>query len=275
MHDEPSPPDDVLAFYGSRIEADRLARGEGALEFARTREILSRFLPAFGRIADIGGGTGRYAEWLAELGYEVDLVEPVPLHVELARERAGKPPRFRVHSADARRLPFDDESFDAALVLGPLYHLGESADRAKALAEAARICRPGAVIAAAAISRYAPLLDSLRRGLIVDPDVFRNIQAETAEGRRVAPEDRRAPFPDAYFHLPEELEDELGDAGLDVQGVLAVEGLAVIAPELDAAWENEVVRERLLWVARFAEEDPRSRAVTPHLLGVARKPTGN
>ena len=124
----------------------------------------------------------------------------------------------------------------------------------------------------AAISRYAPLLDSLRRGLIVDPDVFRNIQAETAGGRRVPPDERRAPFPDAYFHLPDELEDELADAGLDVDGVFAVEGLAVVAPELDAAWEDEALRDRLLWVSRFAEADPRSRAVTPHLLGVARKP---
>jgi SAM-dependent methyltransferase len=269
---EVSPPDDVLAFYGTGIEADRLARGDGALEFERTKEILSRFLPSAGRVADVGGGTGRYADWLVEQGHEVDVVEPVPLHLDLARVRAGEPPRFRVHSADARKLQFDDESFDAVLVLGPLYHLGESSDRAKALAEAARVCRPGAVIAAAAISRYAPLLDSLRRGLFVDPEVFHNVRVETERGRRVPPERRRAPFPDAYFHLPEELEAELAHAGLAVEGVFAVQGLAFISSELDAAWENEALRERLLEAARLTEADPRTRAVTGHLLGVGRKP---
>jgi SAM-dependent methyltransferase len=271
---DPSPPDDVLGFYATSIEVDRLTTGEGALEFARTKEIVSRFLPPTAAVADIGGASGTYAEWLVDEGHRVELVDPVQLHVELARERAGEPPRFGVHSADARSLPFDGESFDAVLLLGPLYHLGERGERGKALAEAARVCRPGGLIVAAAISRYAPLLDMMRRGLLGDADIFRNVQVETARGRRVPHEERRATFPDAYFHLPEELERELVEAGLAVEGVFAVEGPAVVARDLDALWEDEAVRDRLLWIARLAETEPHLRAVTAHLLGVARKRAG-
>jgi SAM-dependent methyltransferase len=268
---DPVPPDDVVAYYAAAAEADRLSHGEGALEFTRTKEILGRFLPQRAGIADVGGAVGRYAEWLAGEGHRVELVEPVPLHVEHARKRAGDPPRFRVHMADARDLPFGDESFDAVLVLGPLYHLGDSAQRATALAEAARVCRPGGVVVAAAISRYAPLLDALRRGRIDDPRVFGNVQAETVSGRRVPAEQRTTPFPDAYFHLPEELAAELDAASLEVEDVFAVEGPGILLNDLDTLWEDEAVRERLLWAARRAEADPHLRAVTAHLLGVARK----
>jgi SAM-dependent methyltransferase len=269
---DPRPPDDVVAYYESNVEADRLDRGQGALEFARTKELLSRFLPEPVLVADVGGGAGHYAEWLADEGHDVDLVDPIPRHLELAHERAGQPPRFRVHAADARDLPFENRSFDAVLLLGPLYHLGEKAERGQALAEAARICRPGGVIAAAAICRYAPLLDALVRGLLADPEVFRNVQVESAGGRRVRQEQRKAPFPDAYFHLPDELQTELAAAGLEVEGVFPVEGPAVIAHDLDRLWENDDLRERFLWTARLAESDPRLQAVTAHFLGVARRP---
>jgi SAM-dependent methyltransferase len=110
----------LVASYSTGLETERLATGVGALEFERTKEIISRYLRPEAAVADVGGATGHYSEWLVGCGHVVDLVEPVPLHVEQARERAGQPPRFRVHLADARSLPFADESMDAVLMLGPL-----------------------------------------------------------------------------------------------------------------------------------------------------------
>jgi SAM-dependent methyltransferase len=143
-------------------------------------------MPPRSRIADVGGGTGRYAEWLAAEGHEVELVEPVPFHVEQARERAGDPPGFGVHRADARALPFADDTFDAVLILGPLYHLGEHEDRIAAACEARRVCRGGGLVVAAGISRFAPLLDTVRRGAIGDSRIVANIRDETRTGRRVS-----------------------------------------------------------------------------------------
>ena len=263
---------DVLAYYGTNLEADRLVRGVGALEFERTKELILRFLKPRSAIADVGGAVGRYAEWLAASGHRVELVEPVSLHVELARERAGDPPRYGVHLGDARSLSFADEAFDAVLLLGPLYHLGEERDRAQAVREAARVCRPEGLVFAATISRYAPLLDTIRRGRIRDEEVFANVESEALTGRRVVSERRTSPFPDAYFHLPGELECELASGGLDVQSVYGVEGPGWLFNDFDATWEDERAKERIHRAARAAESDPHLIAVSAHLLAVATKP---
>jgi ubiquinone/menaquinone biosynthesis C-methylase UbiE len=106
-----------------------------------------------GRVLDVGGGPGNYATWLAEDGYEVKLIDATPELVEQARRRAGEPPAFEAAVGDARDLAEPDESADAVLLLGPLYHLPARDNRMKALAEARRVLRPGGLVAAAAISR--------------------------------------------------------------------------------------------------------------------------
>ncbi|MEV7007591.1 class I SAM-dependent methyltransferase [Streptosporangium sp. NPDC051022] len=65
---------------------------------------------------------------------EVGLFDPVPAHVERAGELAGVTAR----PGDARALPVRDAGADAVLLLGPLYHLAEHADRIRALSEARR-----------------------------------------------------------------------------------------------------------------------------------------
>jgi ubiquinone/menaquinone biosynthesis C-methylase UbiE len=129
-----------------------------------------------------------------------------------------------VHAADARALPFSDDSFDAVLLLGPLYHLGEAGERLQALREARRICRPGSLVFAAAISRFAGLLDAVRTGRLSDEQVFANVRAEVQTGHCVDAARRTSPFADAYFHLPEELRAEVGGAGLEVVGLYPSKG---------------------------------------------------
>lgn len=76
--------------YGTGYERDRLAKGTSSIEFARTKELLQRFLPpAPATVLDIGGGPGVYASWLADLGYRVHLIDVVALHVEQATEASG------------------------------------------------------------------------------------------------------------------------------------------------------------------------------------------
>jgi SAM-dependent methyltransferase len=263
-------PDDVVHFYSSDVESDRLERGLGALEFERTKELIERFVEPHSAIADIGGAAGHYAEWLVEEGHRVELVDPVPRHVKLAGERAGDPPRYGVHLADARALPFADDSFDAVLLLGPLYHLGEREDRLRAVREATRVCRPRGVVFAAAISRLVPLLETVRSGRILDEQVLANVQDETLTGRRVAEDRRTTAFPDAYFHLPDELTGELAEGGLDVHGLYGVEGPGWLLADLEERWSDPLVRERLLGAARAAEADRQLSVVSPHLLAVAR-----
>jgi hypothetical protein len=72
-------------FYALGKEEGRLAGGLGAVEFERTQELVLRHLPPKpAAVVDIGGGPGRYALWLASLGYDVVLRDIVALHIEQA-----------------------------------------------------------------------------------------------------------------------------------------------------------------------------------------------
>jgi 2-polyprenyl-3-methyl-5-hydroxy-6-metoxy-1,4-benzoquinol methylase len=83
----------IESHYGTGYERSRLfPGGNPSLEFVRSMELLDRLLPGPpARLLDVGGGPGTYAAPLASRGYRVHLVDPVPLHVEQARQAAPEP----------------------------------------------------------------------------------------------------------------------------------------------------------------------------------------
>jgi 2-polyprenyl-3-methyl-5-hydroxy-6-metoxy-1,4-benzoquinol methylase len=260
--------DEIRAYYETGVERDRLSHGYSRIEFARTTELLSRHLPpAPARVLDVGGGPGVYSEWLARQGYEVRLVDPVRLHVEQASARAAD--AFVAVEGDARRLDEATDSYDVVLLLGPLYHLTARAERTAALAEARRVLRPRGLLAAAAISRFASLLDGLLSGHLRDPEGWAVVQRDLADGQHRSPAERPALFTTAYFHRPEELREEVVEAGLELEAVFGVEGPGWLrAEQLD----DELVRDDVLRVARAVEQEWTVIGTSAHLLAVARKP---
>lgn len=87
------------------------------------------------RLADIGGGTGNYALALQREGWRPVVVDRSPAMLERARAKG-----LETVEADAQRLPFADEVFDAAMMVSMLHHVE---DRSAALVEARRIVKPG------------------------------------------------------------------------------------------------------------------------------------
>lgn len=169
---------EVVAVYRAGDEDARMTFPRNAVEWRRTRELLVRWLPgAPARVLDIGGASGRYAGWLRELGYAVRLIDLVPEHVAQARAR-GVPAVV----GDARRLPAPDGRADAVLLLGPLYHLVSGSDRAVAWAEAARVCRPGGLVVAAGMSRWAKPAVHAARGELGDPETLRHLSVVLESG---------------------------------------------------------------------------------------------
>ncbi|MCW6010358.1 methyltransferase domain-containing protein [Micromonospora sp. CPCC 205371] len=255
---------DILTYYDRRPETDRLASGPGVIERVRTQHILRRVLPPPpARVLDVGGATGVYATWLAGLGYSVRLVDPVPRHVEAARESG-----VDAVPGDARALVEPDASYDAVLVMGPLYHLTAPEERLAALREAARVVRPGGVVAAAAISRFASLHSAFLEGAYTDPEFLDIVAADLATGVHRNPNERPRYFTTAYFHAPDELADELRAAGLDGVRVIAVEGVAGWVPGAEAAFTDE----RVLALVARVEEEPALVGASAHLLAVATRP---
>ena len=264
---------EILAHYEAGIETPRLLRGAGLLERARTVDLLARHLPPPpARILDIGGGPGAYAVWLAGLGYDVRLIDPVPLHVEEARAAAAAAGvALDASVGDARKLPDRDASADAALVMGPLYHLTERVDRVAALAEARRVIRPGGVVAAVGISRYASLLDGLAQRRIDDPAFLAILERDLAEGQHRNPTDHLEYFTTAFFHRPEQLTAEAEDAGLGLPAVFAIEGPGWLLPDIAERAADPAHWGVLMDLLRRIESDPALLAASAHLMMIARR----
>jgi SAM-dependent methyltransferase len=269
---DPEPLDLVHEHYALGLERDRLATPFGQVEFARTTELLLRGLPRPpARVADVGGGPGRYSLWLGELGYTVVHRDPVALHVEQLTSAAGRL-GDGIESAlgDARELDLDDASVDAVLLLGPLYHLRRRADRLQALREARRVAVPGGQVFAAAISRWAPRL----HGGLVERlgDRYPSLPSQLEQVERTG---RLEPlFPGSfsgYCHTPRGLRSEVRAAGLELVDLVSVEGIAFALPDLEQRLADPQARRLVLETARALERVPELLGIGPHLLATARR----
>ena len=272
----PSSFDPVINDYYDRApEEARLSHGPFQLEEARTRELIQRFAPPPpGTVVDVGGAAGAYGLWLAEAGYAVHLLDPVPRLVAEAQRRSGaaKRPLVSCRVGDARALDVPAETADVVLLLGPLYHLTDPGDRARSLREAARVLKPGGGLFAAAISRFASALDGLARDLLQDPRFGLLVTQDLRDGQHRNPTERLDYFTTAFFHRPEELAGEVLAAGLALEGVYGVEGPGWILPDVAERMADPPRRATLLGVARMLETEPSVLASSAHLLAVARRP---
>ncbi|WP_203758124.1 class I SAM-dependent methyltransferase [Cellulomonas chitinilytica] len=262
-------PPDVQAYYAIGDEQARLGAGHGRLEALRTTELLHRWLPpAPAVVLDVGGAAGRYALPLADEGYTVHLVDPVPLHVEQARaaSAAARRPLASVTEGDARALAFDDGSVDAVLLLGPLYHLPSRPDRLRAWAEARRVLRPGGVVVAAAISRFGSTIDGFASGFLRDPRFAEVVRRGVETGEHVNADRVPGWFATAYFHRADELAHEVEEAGLELDGPVAVEGPGSFQRGIEELLDDPGTRERVLDAIRRVEREPSLLGASAHLL---------
>lgn len=266
----------IVDYYETAFdENDRLVgrSDQGLIEFERTQEFITARVPPGSCIIDVGGGTGIHAAPLAARGDHVTLVDPVPAHVAGASARGT----FPALVGDARDLPMENDSADAVLLLGPLYHLIGRPDRLRAIGEARRILRPGGFVFAGAISRtmahvfvstVAPAMDPTSAARSPYPSEW------VALLEHGTSDHLRKGFPGGHFHLAEELAAELADGGfIDVE-VHGVEGPGSMPLEVARTHDPEI-REAAMLLARRFSDSPGLRDLSQHLLGIGRRPSAS
>ncbi|WP_069649942.1 class I SAM-dependent methyltransferase [Caloranaerobacter ferrireducens] len=280
MSDNRKNVEEILEYYNKGIEADRLQCGIGKIEFERTKDIISRYLSKEKLVIyDIGGGAGTYSRWLAKLGHEVHLFDLSPKLVEIAKEKSKNENEnniYKIEVADARRINRPDESADIVLLMGPLYHLTERKERLLALKEAKRVLKEEGIVIIAAITRFGSTLYGLsvygqKNNLIEEDEFMEMIERELTDGQHIRPEKYPGFIARAYFHLPDELANEIKEVGLEHEKNIAVEGPIWIVPAFEEKWSLEDSRKRMLKIARMVEEEKSIMGMSPHFIAIARK----
>lgn len=276
MSKPPKSLDNVIGYYRELFnENNRLKSNWGQLEYVRSLEIIDRYLtkaPAI--ILDVGGGSGIYSCWLAKNGYEVHLIDPVPLHIDLATKYSKNQPNFPIASCnigDARNLSNMDSSVDSILLMGPLYHLLQREERLKALRECYRVLKNDGYLFAVGITKFASIIDGFCEGYFKDSE-FRKIMLQDLEsGQHKNPTNNPFYFTDAFFHHPDELKNEIDEAGFIVEQLIGIECISYILRDFDKVWENEKEREFLLQILKNIESESSLIGASPHIMCVAKK----
>ncbi|SNY99487.1 class I SAM-dependent methyltransferase [Flagellimonas pacifica] len=263
----------IELFYNKASEETRLNKGMGIFEFERVKSLMEKYISSpSSTIIDVGGGTGKYSEWLAKKGHQVHLVEPVSKHLKIAQNRANKlKNKFSVHLGESRKLAFSNNYADLIILHGPLYHLQNEKDRVLTIKEAKRVLKNDGIILAFAINYTGSTLVGLLSGLIHKRTFFEMCKEELTTGIHNPPDDFPWILAEAYYHKPPQLKDEFVSQELSHLNTYAVEGMAWLDKDFFVNMLNDKRKETLLELIQITENDPYLLPFSPHMMIAVKK----
>ncbi|MDB5133675.1 MAG: class SAM-dependent methyltransferase [Mucilaginibacter sp.] len=263
---------EIEEFYAQTSEENRLELGLGPLEFERNKDLIQRYLPKKGKVIDVGGGPGVYSEWLANLGHEVYLVDPVEKHIKQANKRSAKSKKsFKNILGESRKLELPDNFADVVILHGPLYHLQQKDDRIKSIAEAKRVLKPKGVVLGFTINHSASSIAGLLNGFIHKPELYEMCKRELTTGIHNAPKNLPGILPSAYYHRPLQLRNEFEEAGLTYIDTYAVEGMIWLDKNYFETRSDPKKKESIMELMKITENDQSLLSLSPHMMIAGRK----
>ena len=265
----------IEVFYNKASEETRLDKGMGVFEFERIKSLIEKYISTSpSKIIDIGGGTGKYSEWLAKKGHQVHLVEPVSKHIKIAQNRANKlKNKFSVQLGESRKLEFSNNFADLIILHGPLYHLQKKEDRDLTICEAKRVLKNGGIILGFAINYTASTLVGLLNGLIHKKSFFEMCKEELTNGIHNPPDDFPWLLTEAYYHKPEQFKNEFINQELTYLNTYAVEGMAWLDKNYFANMLDNKKKKTLLELIKVTENDSNLLPFSPHMMIAVKKQT--
>lgn len=218
---------EVEKYYDNNAQSEWERLDRHPMEFALTMRALKENLAPNSRILDVGGGPGRYAIALTQLGHKTTLVDLSAANVELGKEKAreaGVTLEEAVHGNALDLSAFAHEAYDAVLLFGPLYHLTDPEDRDLAIKQALAKLRPGGLLFAAFINRYAFLVDIMKH----EPESLLS-STNAQEIIKSGINRREWGFTVAYFAHPREIKPLMEGHGLSTLKLMSKEGITAPA----------------------------------------------
>jgi 2-polyprenyl-3-methyl-5-hydroxy-6-metoxy-1,4-benzoquinol methylase len=264
----------IEKYYNDNVEAEWNRFERHPIEFEITKRILSGNLPQPpARIIDIGGGPGRYSIWLAGQGYDVSLFDLAQANIDYAQKMADRANvRLREHiTGNALHLSqyVENDTYDCALLMGPLYHLIEEEDRASVIRQTLACLKQGGSLISSFISGYAPIIDILKNY----PDKMNgNIQEYLAyleDGRNIVSDDNPG-FTTAYFMDPKKIDAFMNNFNITKKGLFTVESILGPYENLLKSADTHTF-DSCVELAMHFVEDPSCRACGEHLLYIGIK----
>jgi len=181
----------LIDYYNGYNEEQRTKRTRvHQIEFLTNIELMSRYIPKKSKILDVGAGTGVYSFHFTREGHDVTALDVVPKHVEEMKQKlldSGGLENLTVGVGNALDLSrFENETFDAVVCFGPIYHLREPDDRKRCVSECLRVLKPGGILCIAYINSNYLVPMSYRFGFPLDEsDITQLFNTGNVTGKEV------------------------------------------------------------------------------------------
>lgn len=264
---------EVKRYYDENVneEWNRLEDPYTRIELFSTLYIIKKYFPKEGNVLDIGSGPGKYSIELLKRGYKVSLMDLSDKAISLAKyniESSGLSAEKYI-CGDATYLNGEkDESYDAILLMGPMYHIHSKEQRRKILNECRRILKPKGVILITYINSWGVL----KAGISEFPYEFQEIDSVyKLFNEQIFSQEES--FTESYFTTPPIALEEVGSSGLNLISYAGAESfLSGLGYYMTKHYiENKKIYLNLLKVATEKCEEPQFRDSTEHLIIVANK----
>ncbi|MCL2564556.1 MAG: class I SAM-dependent methyltransferase [Defluviitaleaceae bacterium] len=260
----------VRDFYNNGVEVEWM-RIANRPEFLLTCRMLERYIKPEDKVLDIGGGPGRYSLYLAEKGCNVTLFDLSEENTKFAKAQSAQQGLYiQTITGDAREADkLVNEQFDYILLMGPLYHLLEEADRIKAVNAALNLLKPGGVIFVSFISMMGGIIYCMKFApeYVASTDSFESGFLESFINKKSK---GGAAFTQAFFIEQSEVLPFMAQFPLELLHLFGQEGLTSPCESNIMSQPKEIID---LWLSLCEKTWEREELLSwsEHLMYVGRK----
>ncbi|MBX4268635.1 class I SAM-dependent methyltransferase [Clostridium estertheticum] len=228
----------VVESYENYKEEKRLTTNNARkVEFLTTIRAFENIFPKNAKILDCASGTGIYAFFLAEKGYDLTATDITPRHIEYINNELNKK-TYKIQTAilDATDLSiFENETFDIVLNMGPFYHLTDMDQREKCMQESLRVLKKGGLLVRAYISRYFvfPYVSTSDSKYLNE-----QLGKQLYETGTLNHDDPNCFWTDTYYASPNEMEKYYNEKSIEILDHFAQDGISPMLRKVIDSWNE-------------------------------------